>query len=150
MIMRSRLIAAKPSTTIIQDLISFADSQNTPINKAGTTQMLVQEYGLFWQRDEVNWWPGSGKKGNFRLLGRIGKHRPNLMVADFRFQQGVYVLYGNHGAHYVGLAEAERGLGERLKDHLSDDHHDAWDRFSWFGFRPVLMGYEDGLSASSK
>ncbi len=67
------------------------------------------------------------------------------MVADFRYQQGVYVLYGNHGAHYVGLAEAERGLGERLKDHLSDEHHDAWDRFSWFGFRPVLMGYEDGL-----
>jgi hypothetical protein len=69
------------------------------------------------------------------MLGRWGKN-VGLWIADFRDQQGIYILYGNHGASYVGLTRNK--LGNRLKDHTWDEHCDDWDRFSWFGFRRVL------------
>jgi hypothetical protein len=95
--------------------------------------MLIRNYGLFWRASEVNWNPGKGIKGGFRLLGRQGSNSPSVQIADFRNQQGIYVLYGNYGAYYVGLTR-KQGLGKRLKDHLTDKHADMWDRFSWFGF----------------
>lgn len=99
--------------------------------------MLVREYGLFWRADEIDWTPGRGTRKRFRLLGRCGANRPRLRVSDFRYQQGIYILYGNYGPHYVGLTR-KQGLGKRLKDHLADDHAGYWDRFSWFGFCRVL------------
>lgn len=104
--------------------------------------MLIHAYGLFWRADEINWAPGSGRKGEFCLLGRKGANRPNLRVADFRKQRGVYILYGNYGPYYVGLTR-KKGLGNRLKDHLSDDHRKKWDRFSWFGFCNVQKTKND-------
>lgn len=73
----------------------------------------------------------------FRLLGRNGSNLPGLRLADFRRQQGIYIIYGNFGPHYVGLTR-KQGLGKRLKDHLKDGHAGLWDRFSWFGFCAVL------------
>jgi hypothetical protein len=106
---------------------------------------IFHTYGLFWRRDEIDWHPGSGARDMFRLLGRRGENRPRLQVADFRKQQGIYILYGNHGPYYVGLTRA-LGLGRRLKDHLHDKHKNEWDRFSWFGFGRVLKGRDiDGL-----
>ena len=104
--------------------------------------MLIKSFGLFWRADEVEWYPGQGNKDEFRLIGRIGSNRPGLRVADFRHQQGIYILYGNHGPYYVGLTK-KQGLGKRLKDHLSDDHEDQWNRFSWFGFCSVLSGKDE-------
>jgi hypothetical protein len=104
--------------------------------------MFVKSFGLFWRKDEVEWNPGRGTKGGFRLLGRQGVRRPGLRVADFRHQKGIYILYGNHGAYYVGLTK-KLGLGNRLKDHLADTHAHQWDRFSWFGFRAVLGGTDN-------
>lgn len=97
--------------------------------------MLIQSYGLFWRREEVEWNPGKGNH-HFRLLGRQGKNSRTLRLCDFRPQQGIYILYGNTGPHYVGLTR-KQGFGKRLKDHLTDQHQDQWDRFSWFGFRSV-------------
>jgi hypothetical protein len=99
--------------------------------------MLIKSYGLFWEADEIDWTPGKGAKDTFRLLGRQGKNLPGLRVADFRYQHGIYVLYGNYGPHYVGLTR-KQGLGKRIKDHREDDHAGQWNRFSWFGFRTVL------------
>jgi len=99
--------------------------------------MLIRAYGLFWRADEVDWTPGKGNKNAFRLLGRIGAHLPSLQVADFREQRGIYILYGNHGPHYVGLTRSQ-DLGKRVRDHLFDQHAGKWNRFSWFGFRAVL------------
>ena len=48
-------------------------------------RMLIRAYGLFWSADEVNWHPGRGSSGQFMLLGRRGKNRPNLQLTDFRF-----------------------------------------------------------------
>jgi len=97
--------------------------------------MLIQSYGLFWHADQVNWFPGKGH--SFRMLGRRYWNLPHLRVTDFRQQSGIYILYGNHGPHYVGLAR-KRGIGVRLREHLGDEHKGHWDRFSWFGFRAVL------------
>ena len=98
--------------------------------------MQVTSYGLFWRADEIEWFPGQGNRNEFRLLGRIGKNRPGLRVADFRRQQGIYILFDEYGPAYVGLAKGDR-LGARLRDHHNDHRNGKWDRFSWFGFNPV-------------
>jgi hypothetical protein len=101
--------------------------------------MLIRNFGLFWRASEINWNPGQGARNEFRMLGRQGTNNPGIAVADFRFQQGIYILYGNYGPYYVGLTR-KQGLGKRLKDHLNDRLSGKWDRFSWFGFRETLKG----------
>lgn len=98
--------------------------------------MRVTSYGLFWREAEIDWHPGQGNANSFRLLGRVGANRGTLKMADFRYQQGIYVLYDDYGPVYVGLTR-NQGLGKRLKDHLSDHLENKWDRFSWFGFTPL-------------
>jgi hypothetical protein len=97
--------------------------------------MFVKCFGLFWRKDEVEWSPGAGKP--FRLLGRRGANRGSIRITDFREQTGIYILYGNHGAYYVGLTHS---IGNRLRDHVYDQHWNQWERFSWFGFRKVQAG----------
>src|SRR4051794_10537989 len=82
----------------------------------GGCPVFIKNFGQFWRFDEINWFPGKGAKGAFRLLGRQGKNIPGLRLADFRYQQGIYILYGNHGPYYTGLT-TRQGLGRRLKDH---------------------------------
>jgi len=107
--------------------------------------IATSPYGLFWREDEVLWFPGAGAKNGFRILGRRGSHKPVVQVADFRHQRGIYILYGDYGPHYVGLAR-KRPLGDRLKDHLSNKLEGKWDRFSWFGFKSVMKKKnDDGL-----
>ena len=98
--------------------------------------MKVTSYGLFWRESEIEWNPGQGSRNSFRLLGRIGSNRPKIRVADFRYQNGIYILFDEYGPAYVGLTRAQ-GIGKRLKDHLEDHLADKWDRFSWFGFHPI-------------
>lgn len=104
--------------------------------------MIIKAYGLFWRVDEIDWAPGNGKRNAFDLCGRTGSNNPGLRIADFRTQRGVYVLYGNHGPHYVGLTRAQT-LGKRLRDHLHDHHAHRWDRFSWFGFLEILKSVDN-------
>jgi hypothetical protein len=106
--------------------------------------VLIQAFGLFWRADEIDWEPGSGGRARdglprSALLGHRGTNAPSLRVVDFWDQRGIYILYGNYGAHYVGL-NSSRGLGVRLKEHRRDRHAGLWDRFSWFGFRRALKG----------
>ncbi|WP_040305947.1 GIY-YIG nuclease family protein [Ahrensia sp. R2A130] len=98
--------------------------------------MKITSFGLFWREDEIDWNPGKGIRNSFRLLGKIGSNRGTIRVTDFRFQQGIYILYDEYGPTYVGLTRSQ-GLGKRLKDHLSDHLAGKWDRFSWFGFHPI-------------
>lgn len=112
---------------------------------AGGNSSPIHAFGLFWKVDEINWFPGKGKRGEFCLLGRRGWNTGTLQMADFRDQRGIYILYGNYGPHYAGLTRAQT-LGKRLKDHLTDEHKDKWDRFCWFGFKQVLkQADENGL-----
>jgi hypothetical protein len=101
---------------------------------------FIRCYGLFWSVNEVEWSPGMGNKGGFRLLGRIGQYKGKLQVCDFRPLRGIYVLYDDYGPYYVGLAR-DQGIGGRLRRHHGRDRHAGkWDRFSWFGFQHVLTG----------
>jgi hypothetical protein len=103
---------------------------------------FIRCYGLFWSAQEVNWFPRRDG-GTFRLLGRRGKKQPK--VCDFRRQTGIYVLYDEYGPYYVGLTR-DQPIGNRLRQHRLDRHEGKWDRFSWFGFRPVLRAgrFSDG------
>jgi hypothetical protein len=104
---------------------------------------------LFWNADEVNWSRRDGN-GPFRLLGKVGNKWPGLQVCDFREQRGIYVLYDNYGPYYVGLTRTSP-IGNRLRTHRSDRHEGKWDRFSWFGFRPVIGAqFADGTQALGK
>jgi len=107
-----------------------------------TAASPIHAFGLFWKVNEIDWFPGKGNGGEFRLLGRRGKNAGTLEMADFRDQHGIYILYGNYGPHYAGLAR-KQSLGTRLKQHLDDEHKDRWDRFSWFGFKQVLKQTDD-------
>lgn len=101
--------------------------------------MLIGAYGMFWSADDVDWSKGINGKA-WQLLGRHKANKPALRVADFRFAQGVYVLFDHHRAYYVGLAvgnENDGRLGARLKAHLSDEHAGLWQRFCWFAFDTV-------------
>jgi hypothetical protein len=105
---------------------------------------LVGAYGMFWDRAEVNWWPGSGPSA-WQLLGRVNKNKPTVRVCDFRKAQGFYVLFDDFRANYVGLARGNYGIGARLRTHAAT--RDDWNRFCWFSFDDVVDSTPDGWSA---
>lgn len=96
---------------------------------------LIGAYGMFWDRSEVNWRPGSGPAA-WQLLGRINSQRGALRVCDFRRAQGFYVLFDEFRATYVGLARGRYGMGQRLRAH-DNDASKNWQRFCWFAFDDV-------------
>ena len=94
---------------------------------------LLTSYGVFWNRDAVEW------KIRPVLLGvyqtdRVSKIEPEPV--DFSEQRGVYLLHDGREVIYVGRT-TKRDLGRRLFEHTKDRLQGRWDRFSWFGFRPV-------------
>lgn len=98
--------------------------------------MLIQNYGLYWLREDV--FLGSGNKEG-HLKGTRVKAKTTSPV-DFRYQQGIYCLYDdNFRLVYVGQAGSgmQQRLMERLKQHMKDPLSDRWTKFSWFGIRAV-------------
>lgn len=51
----------------------------------------------------------------------------DIIRSYVRGRHGIYALYKGDKLYYVGLA---KNLRTRLKSHLRDRHHRAWDRFS--------------------
>ena len=105
--------------------------------------MLIQNYGLYWLRDEVDWGL-RGPGGAGCLWGRYARQLKADPV-DFRQQRGVYVLYDDSfRIIYVG----QTGVGTqrlfiRLRQHRRDHLAQRWNRFSWFGILPVTNGTLD-------
>jgi hypothetical protein len=101
-------------------------------------QLLIHNVGLFWNAEKVNW--GSrGKDNEGKLEGVLARKKTSDPV-DFREQIGIYVLYSNFRIIYVGQtggAGSTQKLFTRLKQHRHDHTTERWDRFSWFGIRPV-------------
>ncbi len=95
----------------------------------------VSAYGLYWEREKVNWEPTNGK-----LLGSPDDSDEEI---DFAQQWGIYILHNSLTVMYVGRTSSDNtGLYQRLRQHHSRGPRTArWDEFSWFGFRPVN---EDG------
>ena len=107
--------------------------------------MLIRNYGLFWEREEIPWGTtGPGNRG--QLPGFLGRSETTV---DFREQAGVYVLYDGQdipSLKLVYVGQAGRGnasLFSRLKQHTTDHLWNRWTRFSWFGIYPVVSGVLD-------
>jgi len=87
---------------------------------------VITSFGMFWRRELVDW------VRTPKLLGQ----QPGASTVDFSQQYGIYLLYDGREVIYVGRV-TERGLGLRLYEHTIDRLAARWDRFSWFGLRPV-------------
>lgn len=96
--------------------------------------MLVENIGSYWREDHVFWGAGS-QAGSL-----LGVDAANVTAApvDFREQIGLYALYADYKLVYVGqVGSGNQKLFDRLKQHRKDDLAGRWDRFSWFGTRPL-------------
>ncbi len=111
---------------------SFDQPQKDEAAEDADEMGLINAFGMFWRRQEVHW-----TSSNSRLLG---VQQSGSQEVDFREQAGVYLLYDADRVIYVGRVAAAR-LGSRLWEHTRDRLTSRWDRFSWFGVRPVS---EDG------
>lgn len=96
-----------------------------------TQHLSVAAYGLFWERDKVDW-------GRHRIWGYDISPDPSHLI-DFADQQGVYLLHNWQSVVYVGKTSAkESGLFQRLSfHHQRQAWSRKWERFSWFGIRRV-------------
>jgi hypothetical protein len=96
--------------------------------------MLIKAYGQFWNPNLIDW--GSTGRGNSgKLIGEVTRsHDQKKYKIDFWHAKGLYVLYSDFKAVYVGKAIAgDAGIiGKRVRDHLTDRHAGRWDMFSWF------------------
>lgn len=108
---------------------------------------IIANYGLYWERNMVNWWPGRRGRGisAIKLLGRkyaAGRnHDPDDQTdtVDFANQHGIYLLHKGFETVYVGQTTNDRnGLFQRLHMHcVEPGRGPLWDTFSWFGFKAV-------------
>ena len=101
--------------------------------------MLIRAYGQYWNPDTVDWGSrGRGQGG--RLRGKVRKYGATHEI-NFWDAKGIYVLYGDFKAVYVGKTDATR-LGPRLRNHLTDRFAGRWDMFSWFATSTVVATEE--------
>lgn len=109
-----------------------ADVQPTPAPAEDSTEDpgLVTSFGMFWRRDQVDW-----SKGNRSRI--LGHQAGNEKEINFAGLIGVYLLHDGARTVYVGRVSKPR-MGLRLFEHTKDRLSGRWDRFSWFGLRPVL------------
>ena len=102
---------------------------------ADPQRLTVKAYGLYWDRNLVDWNPVKGKLW--------GQQDENASPVNFADQDGIYLLHSWNEIVYVGQTftrRGEAGLYGRLKYHHTDRDKrksDRWDTFSWFGFKPV-------------
>jgi len=109
------------SATLSSDIVDGPEADSEDMG-------LINAFGMFWRRAEVHW---QGKTTRLR-----GTQLAEATPTDFADQAGVYILYDGNRAVYVGRTTAPR-LGARLAEHTRDRLSARWDRFSWFGVRPV-------------
>lgn len=119
-----------------QDVIQEAPKQN---------ESFVKFYGLYWQRNQVDWGSGQllGAPKGWLGKGKVDEQeRPQLQM-NFWSQKGIYLLYDRLLTPiYAGQAGLERGVGaggrtvgDRLSEHARKSYFmNAWDNFTWFGF----------------
>lgn len=113
-----------------QDAPDPADVKPAPAPAEDSTEDpgLITSFGMFWRRDQVDW-------GNRNRI--LGHKAGNETEVDFAGQIGVYLLHDGARTVYVGRVSKAR-MGQRLFEHTKDRLSGRWDRFSWFGLRPVL------------
>ncbi|QNK74976.1 hypothetical protein H7F36_07115 [Variovorax sp. PAMC28562] len=88
---------------------------------------IVSSFGMFWRREAIQW---------VATPQLLGMQQLGAIPVDFNKQLGIYLLYDGREVIYIGRT-TDRPLGRRLFEHTSDRMGARWDRFSWFGLRPV-------------
>ena len=94
--------------------------------------VLIDAYGLFWERDGVQWGGGQGRKRS--LTGALARTSTSERV-EFAAAKAIYALYTEaFDLLYIGQSGRGSGqaLGKRLADHRTDHLSERWERFSWF------------------
>ena len=100
---------------------------NKPISDYGASDVIVSCFGMFWEREPINW----------RTVPQVlGMQFSGSDPVDFCHQLGVYLLYDSRGVIYVGRT-TDRPLGRHLSEHTKDRLRTRWNRFSWFGLLTV-------------
>ena len=107
--------------------------------KVGERKMLIKNYGLYWNRDDVFW---GWQNYSGHLLGYPGRKKTKVdrnETVDFRGQAGFYALQDDaYNLVYVGqVGSGEQTLLDRLRQHKSGPLAKRWSYFSWFGFTSV-------------
>ncbi len=123
------------------------EPQATPgiSQEAEPTSRAVTSFGIHWDRHAVEW------KRRPRVLGERQTEAAatsKSMTVDFGRQQGLYLLHDDREVIYVGRT-TKRDLGQRLHEHTRDRLQGRWNRFSWFGFRPVADNGQLGDATES-
>ena len=117
---------------------------NKPISDDGARDVIVACFGMFWEREPIDW----------RTIPQLsGMQFTGSDPVDFCDQLGVYLLYDSREVIYVGRT-TDRPLGRRLSEHTRDRLRTRWNRFSWFGLLPVddsgtLGNLPDSFSSSN-
>jgi predicted GIY-YIG superfamily endonuclease len=106
------------------------------IEEEKDTGGIVKAFGMYWQRDWVEW----------TIKPTLMGQQEGADFVNFADQVGVYLLYDGREVVYVGRTTDNR-LGARLSDHTRDRLNGRWDRFSWFGLLNVT---DDGKLAQGE
>lgn len=97
---------------------------------------IVTSFGLYWVRAGVDWSAAP------RMVGRGGRAAGGArrVRVDFAGQGGLYLLHGDGDRPWAAVHRGGAGagdLGRRLAMHTRDERRGTWNRFSWFGLRPL-------------
>jgi hypothetical protein len=113
--------AAAGSTQIIQtpSIVDIPESEEQ--------YEIFTSFGMYWRRNLIQW------ASKPKLLGR---QEIDSIPVNFNEQLGIYLLYDGREVIYVGRS-TDRPIGRRLYEHTVDRLSTRWDRFSWFGLKPV-------------
>ncbi|WP_323749534.1 HTH domain-containing protein [Curtobacterium sp. VKM Ac-1393] len=115
-----------PSSAAQTPVVALEDTGTADVSE--DERGLLNAFGLFWRRAEIDWAPSAPTMLGVQLTGSA--------AVDFSSQEGVYILYDGSRLVYVGRVTEPR-MGKRLREHTRDRLSGRWDRFSWFGVRPV-------------
>jgi hypothetical protein len=121
----------------VMDKLQHSDA--TALEETEEQYDIVTSFGMFWRRSAVQW------SANPRLLG---VQQLGATPVDFNIQRGIYLLYDGREVIYIGRT-TDRPLGRRLYEHTLDRMATRWDRFSWFGLRPVADSGQLGALPSA-
>lgn len=104
------------------------DDESVATGEDSVQMGLINAFGMFWRRSEVDW--------TKRSASLWGVQQSGSRLVNFGLQAGVYLLYDGSRVVYVGRVTEPR-MGLRMWEHTRDRLQGRWDRFSWFGVRQV-------------
>lgn len=130
---RSPFVRVAHGEYFLKELEDAVDSEpETSTLQDEGSETLIKAFGMFWERDLVQWRRG---------CSLIGRQQVNSDSVDFSNQRGIYILYDGKEVIYAGRS-IDRPMGDRLFEHTQDRLRGRWNRFSWFG---VLSVKDDGV-----